>query len=776
MRRLRVAALATALWALGLWAPPLWGEVWFSGLDLTAFDRLLFQAEADSPGYGRYKTLFAAEASDGRLQQLTFFPERASLVAGVLQVENRFGLFRTDSTLGNPAPLAGPPSFVRGGQVESGKLDLVASSLDGRWLLALRPTSAAFGDLELYDLSQGGQESVAATGVELSLKAVPVLWSPDSDFFLYAKRGNLYYFSVSQLREKRVLEEPYRLLGKGTIRNVRWGPASPLADGSALYYVTGTLVYRLLARELFTRSLYGGFLPIGQLAGKLPFELDPNFDEFWVAPDGAQLLVDKGGRNLFLVPLSPEDYSGPSLSLPYLYLPGSGAVRKVLWLRSGKILVLAESRQRGSSSTGVYLLSAADLRTLPSFRRIPEEGVLDLALSADESSVALMRADGVTVHESASWQKRYSLSHPRPLQVVWTPAGELIVAGSWLSELWNPASGAKRLLFLSQPGSSSFSEDERTILTEVQGAFYRRPAVSGSAAGAAGPWGATGSAALRQPRIQSAAYRVYLEESPDRLLRNRIMVRELRQYGTRELLARPQGSYESYPAQEEPSDPLLFAHGSRLRRREVALVFDVVDAVEGLASILSSLEEYGIRATFFVNGDALRRYPDAIREIAGAGHEVGSLFFTHFNMTDDRFQVDGDFIKQGLARAEDEYHAVTGRELALLWHAPFYFANSQIITAGRELNYAYVSRDVDTLDWVTEDPGKAAPDIYFPASELVERIVARKKPGSILPILAGKPGGHREDYLFQKLDLLVDALLSRGYSVVPVSSLMEHAR
>jgi peptidoglycan/xylan/chitin deacetylase (PgdA/CDA1 family) len=771
LRRLYVFVLAL----LGLWALPLWGEVWFSDLDLTAYDRLLFRAEADSPGFGPYRTLFAAELADGRLEQLTFFPESVSLVAGVLQVQNRFGLFRTDGALANPAPVAGLPGFVNGGQVESGKLDLVASSPDGRWLLALRPTSAAYGELLLYDL-KGGPTSVASSGVELSLKAIPVLWSPDSDFFLYSKRGSLYYYSVSQLREKRVLEESYRLLGQGTVRNVRWGPASKLADGSALYYVTGTLVYRLSPRELFTRSLYGGFLPIGQLAGKLPFEMDPNFDQFWVSPDGTQLLVSKAGRNLFLVPLSPEDYSGPSLSLPYLYLPGSGSVRRVLWLRTGKILVLADYRQKGAGSTGVYLLSAADLRTLPSFRRIPEEGVLDLALSADEASVAVMRADGVTVHDSGSWQKRQTLAHPRPLHVAWTPAGELIVAGAWLTELWNPASGTKRLLCLSQPGDSSFSEDERSILTALQGAYYRRPAVSGSAAGAAATWSATGSAALRQRRSQSAAYRVYLEDSPDRLLRNRLMARDLRLYGTRELVAKPAAAYESFPAQEEPSDPVLFAHGSRIRRREVALVFDVVDSVEGLASILEVLEEYGIRATFFVNGDALRRYPDAIREIAGAGHEVGSLFFTHFNMTDARFTVDGEFIKRGLARAEDEYHAVTARELALLWHAPFYFANSQIIAAGRELKYTYVSRDVDTLDWVTADPGKAAPDIYFPAAELVERIVARKKPGSILPVLAGKPGGMREDYLFQKVDLLVDALLSRGYAVVTVSSLMEHAR
>ena len=67
-------------WRWALWALPLWGEVWFSDLDLTAFDRLLFRAEADSPGFGPYRTLFAAELADGRLEQLTFFPERASLV------------------------------------------------------------------------------------------------------------------------------------------------------------------------------------------------------------------------------------------------------------------------------------------------------------------------------------------------------------------------------------------------------------------------------------------------------------------------------------------------------------------------------------------------------------------------------------------------------------------------------------------------------------------------------------------------------------------------
>ena len=103
------------------------------------------------------------------------------------------------------------------------------------------------------------------------------------------------------------------------------------------------------------------------------------------------------------------------------------------------------------------------------------------------------------------------------------------------------------------------------------------------------------------------------------------------------------------------------SHGSRLRRREVSLVFNAVDSAEGLTRILNTLSAYHVRATFFVNGEFIRRYPDAVREIADSGHEVGSLFYAYFNMTDARFTVDRDFVKSGLARNEDDYNAATGQ-------------------------------------------------------------------------------------------------------------------
>ena len=59
---------------------------------------------------------------------------------------------------------------------------------------------------------------------------------------------------------------------------------------------------------------------------------------------------------------------------------------------------------------------------------------------------------------------------------------------------------------------------------------------------------------------------------------------------------------------------------------------------------------------------------------------------------------------------------------------------------------------------------------------MIDRIVEAKRPGSIIPIRLGVLSGGRSDYLFLRLDVLLDALVRAGYGVVPVSTLMEHAR
>jgi peptidoglycan/xylan/chitin deacetylase (PgdA/CDA1 family) len=208
-------------------------------------------------------------------------------------------------------------------------------------------------------------------------------------------------------------------------------------------------------------------------------------------------------------------------------------------------------------------------------------------------------------------------------------------------------------------------------------------------------------------------------------------------------------------------------------------VFNAVDSVEGLTEILLTLEAYDLRATFFVNGEFIRRHPSAVREISAAGHEVGSLFFAYFDMADRRFEITEEFIQEGLSRNEDEYFAATGDELSLLWHAPYYYVSDDVVQAGVQANYVYVGRDVDSLDWVPLFGEDGVSTLYQPSSDLVERTLSLKQPGSVVSVQVGTQEdarGGRDDYLFQRLDILINGLLAQGYQVVPVSQLIENAR
>jgi peptidoglycan/xylan/chitin deacetylase (PgdA/CDA1 family) len=682
----------------------------------------------------------------------------------VLQIQNRFGVFRSEAEFKNIAPLAMFPAFVAGAQVQTGTISPMQTSPDGRYLLYLRGRTPAFGDLTLLNVATGTQ-TVVSSKVELSLESLPASWSPDSRFIVYAKGSNLYYYSLAQLQDNRVLSEDLRNVGAGSMANIRWSGAG------ALDYISGVIVYSIDPNELFTRALYTGFLKIGTVVGKIPFQFDPNFDSFWVSPDGKNLLLNKGGRNLFLYYVTLDDFhdSGVPLSLPYLALPRDTTVRKVIWSSANVVTMLCETRSGGVRGSTIFRLTQDANGVYGSFQRTDDKGVIDITLSPNGTMAALMSADGVAWKDYASWQDKGSFAHPAPRHVLWLGDDELLVAGSFFIERYSLGSSTSTLVALSQPGDDGHADDGDRVLTRLKDRVL-------SFDEGAGAWSKADAYSVREPGAATASFRVYLQPSARGSYANLVMVRDAKGFGTAPLFPPETFTYEPFPTVDEAVDFTNVSHGSRIRRREVSLVFNAVDSAEGLTTILNTLSEYQVRATFFVNGEFIRRYPDAVKEIADSGHEVGSLFYAAFNMTDARFTVDRQFVKSGLARNEDDYFGATGRELSLVWHAPYYIVNSGIIGAAAEMNYAYVGRDIDSYDWVTATESNQARGIYLRSANLVERILAQKKPGSIIPLQVGAGEGRRDDYLFQKLDLLINELVRRGYDVVPVSTLIQDAK
>ncbi len=772
-----------AVLALGLTlSAAAWAELEYKGLDLGKDDNLLFSTQTELPGDGAYDTLFASDLAGGGTAQLTVFPEQVTLVEGGarLQVQNRFGLFRSDRSLSGLAPVAGYPAFARGSAVRQGRLLPGAASPDGAYVLSAMPTSPAYARLVLFDVAKGS-ETVVASKVGYSIENLPARWSPDSRNFVYSKEGSIYYYSVDQLSGSRVLDEEYRRIGPGRIQCARWA-----SDGS-LFYLKDNALFRILPAEFFTQALYRGVAGMGVLAGKTPFPFDPNFDDFWVSRDASRIILSKGGRNLFLIYLDPDDFgSDPRVTaLPYLFLQGDTMVRDVLWPAGGMVTVFTGSLREGARTSGAFRLTAppdpALLGLAPAVQSLDAKGALELVLSPDESKVAVVTNAGITVRSYVDWSIKAQVKGAGALHALWLSEDRLVVAGSSLIETVIISTGQRNLVALSQVEKYGRSDDG-TFYAQAGGVPYRRPALAGEAIGkAAASGGATGgwipaaTFASAPPSSSSPAYRVYLDALAAGSYRNNLLIRSVKALGTRPLFPPPATSYAPFPDRDEPRNGASFDHGSRIRRRELAIAFDALGSAEGLVGVLNVLKDYGVTATFFVNGEFVRQSPGAARLLAGSGNEIGSMFFTAVDPTDARFKIDADYVRRGLARAEDEWFAATGKELSLLWHTPYYTVNTDILAAGASMNYGYVGRDVDPLDWVTRADIPKLPGSYLDAHRIVEKVVAEAKPGSIIPIRLGITDGGRDDYLFRELALLIDDLMGMGYQIVPISTLVEHA-
>jgi peptidoglycan/xylan/chitin deacetylase (PgdA/CDA1 family)/WD40 repeat protein len=741
-------------------------EIQFTDFTLSGSANLLFSANATFPGFGMYKTLFLSSIKDKKTSQLTFFPEEIhySSGSGVLQIQNRYGVFRSDSDLKNFLPLPIFPAFVNGYEIEQGKISPVKTSPDGKYLIYYKPASSAYGTLMLYDVGNN-REIIVSEKVPLSLGNPPVMWSSNSRNFIYSKSYKLYYFSIDHLEKNRVLAENYRNVADGFLSNVQWD------SFGNLYYISGTLVFKIQNAELFTRALYSGTVPIGSIVGKIPFEFQPNVDRFWISPDGTKIVLNKSQQSVFFFYLIQRDYSanGAIKSLPHLYLPRSVALTKVLWSGADQITLFTEGMEKGAKVHFIFRLIVPADGMVQSFTQTQDRGVSDLVLSDGENKILLIKTDRVEIFDYITWKKESEIIFPSPLHALWRSKTEIIIAGANTIELCDTTKKTSTMLALSQPGESGFSADGTTIMTRRGDKVYSTGLTRTA-------WQTAAAYNVGEPASATADFRVYLETIERGNYKNMLMIRDLKGMATAPLFPYRTYAYEDYPKTEEAIDYTYFNHGSRIRRREVAIVFNAVYSTEGLSTILTILKDYGIKSTFFVNGEFIRRYPDAVKEIADSGHDTGSLFYAYFNMTDSQSAVDTDFIKKGLARNEDEYFQATGKELSLFWHAPYYFINSTIIDASRQMNYAYVGRDVDSLDWVGKTDITVSAGSYLSAPELVERIISLKKPGSIISIELGVSVNNRDDFLFQYLDILINALTRLGYDIVPVSALIEHSK
>lgn len=182
----------------------------------------------------------------------------------------------------------------------------------------------------------------------------------------------------------------------------------------------------------------------------------------------------------------------------------------------------------------------------------------------------------------------------------------------------------------------------------------------------------------------------------------------------------------------------------------VSVTFDAAWGNEDTQTLIDILEKYGVRATFFVVGEWVDKYPDSVRALQSAGHEIMSHSNTHAHYPQlSRQQMIAD-----ARTCADKIAAVTGVQPTLL-RPPYGDYNDAVVGAMREAGFTTIQWDVDSLDW--KNPG---------ADAICSRVLERVKPGSIVLFHNAAPQTP------QALPRILETLLSRGYTFLPVSELI----
>ncbi|MGI5874190.1 MAG: polysaccharide deacetylase family protein [Bacillota bacterium] len=184
--------------------------------------------------------------------------------------------------------------------------------------------------------------------------------------------------------------------------------------------------------------------------------------------------------------------------------------------------------------------------------------------------------------------------------------------------------------------------------------------------------------------------------------------------------------------------------------RAIALSFDASWGAEHTEELLAALAENDVRTTFFLVNLWIDEYPDLVRKIDAAGHEIGLHSATHPHFT----ELSPAEMTAEIEKNRGAVKALTGRE-ATLFRPPFGDYNDDVITAVEAAGLTAVQWSVDSLDWQG-----------LSAAEISRRVLDGAAPGAI--VLLHNNGDHTAE----ALKTILPALKEEGYRIVPVSELL----
>ena len=185
-------------------------------------------------------------------------------------------------------------------------------------------------------------------------------------------------------------------------------------------------------------------------------------------------------------------------------------------------------------------------------------------------------------------------------------------------------------------------------------------------------------------------------------------------------------------------------------QKMLSISFDAAWGNDDTQQLIDILGKYDIKATFFVVGEWVDKYPESVKALSDAGHEVMNHSNDHAHMS----KLSRDEIIADVNTCNDKIEAVTGVRPTLI-RPPYGEYDDNVVSAIRSMGMEPIQWDVDSLDWKD-----------LSAAEITKRVTTKVQSGSI--VLFHNAAKHTPE----ALPTILEDLLQQGYTFVPISQLI----
>jgi len=184
----------------------------------------------------------------------------------------------------------------------------------------------------------------------------------------------------------------------------------------------------------------------------------------------------------------------------------------------------------------------------------------------------------------------------------------------------------------------------------------------------------------------------------------------------------------------------------------VSISFDAAWGADDTDILLEILAEFNVRTTFFLCGYWVEKYPEEVKRIHAAGHDIGNHGDTHAHGA----QLNLEQNKQEIMGTHEKVRNLLGIEMDL-FRPPYGEYNNTVIAAAEALGYFTIQWDVDSHDWMNKGPRYEINQVLNhknlgSGSIILFHNDAKDTPITLRPILQG--------------------LIDKGFTIVPISELI----